>query len=113
MRTSILIGLGIILLAGVAGETALAETKTKPATKSVTISKQDIRGAASIQKLVKRNKWQDVKKQIKRVKNKDLRRALSWQRLTSQNSGSSFFEITHFIENNSNWPSQRRLRAVQ
>ncbi|MFP6710186.1 MAG: lytic transglycosylase domain-containing protein [Rhodospirillales bacterium] len=110
MRTSILIGLGIILLAGVAGETALAETKTKPATKSVTISKQDIRGAASIQKLVKRNKWQDVKKQIKRVKNKDLRRALTWQRLTSQNSGSSFFEITHFIENNSNWPSQRRLR---
>tara|TARA_B100000315_G_scaffold259931_1_gene318183 strand:- start:7433 stop:9412 length:1980 start_codon:yes stop_codon:yes gene_type:complete len=107
MRYSFIIGISILLLAGFSsGDVAWANDAAKP----VTLAKKDIHAAAGIQKLVKRNKWQDVKKRTKQIKNKILRRALTWQRYTEPNSGASFHEIVQFMAERPNWPSQRRLR---
>ncbi len=103
LRYFILIGISVFFLAG---NFAWANDTAKP----VTLSKQDIRTAGSIQKLVKRSKWQDVKKQTKRIKNKVLQRALTWQRYAARNSGASYYEIVQFMTKRPNWPSQRRLR---
>ena len=110
MRYSILIGISIILLASGVSEFAQANDWIDSANKSVTLSKQDVRAAASIQKLVKRNKWQDIKKQTERIKNKILQRALTWQRYAARNSGASYYDIVRFMAERPNWPSQRGLR---
>ncbi|MBT4940074.1 MAG: lytic transglycosylase domain-containing protein, partial [Rhodospirillaceae bacterium] len=113
MRTAISIGLCLFALAGSASSLVWANDIPKPTIKPpapVTIAKQDIAKAATIQKLIKRSKWQDVKKAITDIKNPVLRQAMTWQRYTSRNSGATFYEILRFMENKPNWPSQRRLR---
>ncbi|MBT7956084.1 MAG: lytic transglycosylase domain-containing protein [Rhodospirillaceae bacterium] len=107
MRQSILIGISVLILAGnFTGGNAWADDAPAP----IVLSKQDVRTAATIQKLVKRSKWPEIKKHTQKIKNKTLQRILTWQRYEARNSGASYYDIVQFIADNPNWPSQRRLR---
>ena len=114
MQDSIFMGISVFVLIIFAADlpcrSAVADILPKPPKKITEISKKDIAKASRIQKFVKDKKWLRVKKLIGEVKNSTLRQALSWQRLTSQNSGSTFEEIVNFIEARSNWPLQHNLR---
>ncbi|MGY8999935.1 MAG: lytic transglycosylase domain-containing protein [Rhodospirillales bacterium] len=114
MQYSIFMGISVFVLIIFAADlpcrSAVADILPKPPKKITEISKKDIAKASRIQKFVKDKKWLRVKKLIGKVKNSTLRQALSWQRLTSQNSGSTFEEIVNFIEARSNWPLQHNLR---
>jgi soluble lytic murein transglycosylase len=114
MGYSRILGIGIITLAAIASgmpcSSTHAETLLKPTIKPVKLSKKDIARAASVQKFVKRNKWQDAGRIIGSIEHPLLKQALVWQRYTSRNSGTTFYEILRFIEEKPTWPSQRRLR---
>ncbi len=92
------------------GNTASANNIQKPTNKLIKLSKSDISAVNIIQKTIDKPNWEMVKKNIFKIENPLLRKALFWKYCVSPNSGATFHEIVKLIKENPNWPLMTRLR---
>lgn len=54
--------------------------------------------------------WQNATQHAQNSGNPALVKLIEWQRLLDPDSGATFDEITHFIENSPTWPEQKKLQ---
>lgn len=54
--------------------------------------------------------WNNALQHAKRTGNPAFAKLITWEYLLDQDSGAGFEEITTFIDNNPNWPEQKKLR---
>ena len=109
-----LVGLYVLFTAittlDIAGYTAFADNIQKLKNKPIKISKIDISNANIIQNLMEKQNWGMIKKNISKIKNPLLKKALFWKYCVSPNSGATFHEIVGLIQQKPNWPLLPRLR---
>ena len=74
------------------------------------LSGDDLDHAHSAFQFAERKNWSDARAHAKRVDDPAFQKLITWQYLLDPDSDASFDEITTFIENNPNWPEQKKLR---
>ncbi len=74
------------------------------------LSGENLEHARSASEFSERKDWENALAHAKHTGEPAFQKLIQWQYYLDQDSGASFDEITRFIEQNPNWPDQKKLR---
>jgi len=92
------------------GQGAHGAQAVSPTPASLQVSKSDAGAAEKALKAYNDKRWKKTVRLAAKIDNPNIRKLFRWLELTRDGSAASFAELSAFISENPDWPSQRLLR---
>jgi len=89
-----------------------SSTPNKTQLKSKILKEKDYALARNIFLLIKKNKWNNVLEQTKKIKDKEFKNLVTWMYLKKRGNQASFNDYQNFIAKNPDYPRIGRLRYL-
>lgn len=84
--------------------------KETVATGGVRLGPSDARYAKAAFKLIKKNKWTQAAKQVRRISDPLLKKTFTWLDMSRPDGNAKFDDIAAFLDTHPNWPKSWKLR---